>query len=99
MTKLLYTVGPANGSGFGLVPIPWSEIRAWRELTGSRLLPWQAEALVLMSRAYAGEFNSVGREKGVSTPPWSDEETTEKRKATVGEVFARGLDAMAGKAG
>lgn len=32
--------------GFGPQVMPWSDMRAWCELTGERLEPWEARALI-----------------------------------------------------
>ena len=93
MTRLLYTVGPGAGTGFGLAPISWSELRAWCELTATRLASWQAEALVLMSRAYAGEYNQASRTKG-SHSPWADDKGQEKREESVADTLRSGLRAL-----
>ncbi len=93
VTTLLYTVGPAAGTGFGLAPISWSEMRAWTELTATQLASWQAEALVLMSRAYVGEYNEASRTTG-SPSPWTDDEGEEKRQESVADTLRSGLRAL-----
>lgn len=93
LTRLLYTVGPAAGTGFGLAPISWSELRAWCELTATRLMPWQAEALVLMSRAYASEHSQASKTKG-SHSPWTDDKGKEKREESVADTLRSGLRAL-----
>lgn len=39
----------------GPVPITWQELDAWQRQTGMRLQPWEARAVISLSRAYAGE--------------------------------------------
>jgi len=34
-----------GGSGFGPNPIGWTEMKAWAELNGESLTPWEAQAL------------------------------------------------------
>ena len=81
LSRQLYQVGPATGTGFGLAPISWVELRAWgcrhAETTWT---PFQAESLMLMSRSYVGEFNDVARE-GASTRPFETEDDTRSRPA------------------
>lgn len=93
LTSVLYTLGPAVGTGFGLSSISWSEMRAWCELTGTRLASWQAEGLVLMSRAYVGEYNEASRVTG-SHAPWTDDEGEEKRQESVADTLRSGLRAL-----
>lgn len=93
VTSLLYVIGPAVGTGFGFAPISWSEVRAWSELTATRLAPWQAEGLVLMSRAYVGEYSQASHTKG-SHSPWTDDEGEEAREASVADTLRSGLRAM-----
>lgn len=91
LTGLLYTAGPGAGTGFGLGPLSWSEVRAFRDLTAMPLTPFEAEAIVLMSRAYVSEHNQASRSQGCFSP-WTDDE--EARQATVSDTLRAGLRGM-----
>jgi hypothetical protein len=47
----LFSVGPTAGGE----PLTFQEIRAWVDLTGHSLSPWEAETLRTLSAAYASE--------------------------------------------
>ena len=51
----------------GHAPLPWSEIKAWSELTDTPLAPWEAQMIRRASSAYVGELSA---ENDVS--PWRD---------------------------
>ena len=93
LTRLLYVVGPAKSTGFGLTGISWPDLKAWSDLTRIRLAPWQAEILIIMSRGYASEFSAASSEK-YTDPPWADEETLEKRAAAVPDILRTGLRSL-----
>ena len=94
LSRQLYQVGPATGTGFGLAPVSWVELRAWDAAMKNDLAPFQAESLMLMSRSYTGEFNDVGRE-GASTRPFETEEDTRSRQQQVAHALKIGLGGMA----
>ena len=91
MKQTFYKAGPATPGLAGVVPISWSELRAWSEMTQTSIQPWMAEALMLMSRAYCAAHSEAS--DGPSAAPWTP--NPEKRKATAAETLASGLRAMA----
>lgn len=60
-------------SGFPL-PLQWAEMRAWADLTGTRLLPWEAEAVMGMDAAYTAAWATLddGDSSGEGPPPVQD---------------------------
>ncbi len=64
----------------------------------TRLQPWQAEALVLMSRAYAGEYSSASSDKPTDAP-WADEEAQEKKDAKMQDTIVAGFRGLMARRG
>ena len=75
LTRQLYQVGPASPTGFGLVSVNWQEIAAWAALMHESLTTFDAECLMLMSRAYAGEYNATSGKEPTTPPHESDRDT------------------------
>ena len=94
LSRQLYQLGPAVGTGFGLAPVSWSELSAWASAMKSEPTPFAAEALMLMSRSYVGEFNDVSREIS-STRPFETEDDTQNRQKKVRNVLALAFGGMA----
>ena len=80
-------------NGFGVTGISWAEIKAWSDLTMTRLQPWQAEAIKIMSRAYANEYESSSGDKPTD-PPWADEESMVKRVDNMTDTIKTGFRAL-----
>lgn len=68
LTRQLYQVGPATPTGFGLTAISWHELAAWAGAMHERLTPFGAECLMLMSRAYTGEYNRASGKEASPQP-------------------------------
>lgn len=64
----LWEIGPTMAGGAGPGPITHTEIRAWQELTGISLHPWEARFLRRLSREYSGELHAA--EKPDRKAPW-----------------------------
>jgi len=52
--ELLHATRQAGG--FGISPIPLSEIVAWQEVMRIRLTPWEVETILLIDRAAMNEL-------------------------------------------
>lgn len=52
-----------RAGGFGPAPLQWSEIRAFQDVTGIRLAPWQIEAIEVLDRLFLVE-HSAARKRG-----------------------------------
>ena len=50
LVTALWEIGPTDANGR---PVPWSEIKAWSEMTRKRLSAWDSETLHQMSGEYA----------------------------------------------
>ena len=96
LTRLLHSLGPAKGTGFGLAGVSWTELRSWAIMTGLAINPWQADALHAMSAGYAGEFNRAGNVQH-GPPPWEPPARQEVRKNKVADALRAGFRGMMGK--
>lgn len=52
ITKCFDLMGLCSYSGMGMTPFTWVDVDAFCNVSGYRLSGWQAEQVVLMSRAY-----------------------------------------------
>lgn len=64
LVTVLFRIGPSVGEK----PISEQDICFWEQRRGIELAPWQADAIVDMSRAYMSE--SYAAEKMSAPPPW-----------------------------
>lgn len=58
----LLQVGPLASGGMAAAPVSWSEISAWAAMTGHRPTPWEADTLMIMSRAYLAQVQDCNGE-------------------------------------
>lgn len=64
LVDILFQVGPTRAEG----PLEESALEPWERRRGIELAPWQADAILSMSRAYLAESHSA---KDISAqPPW-----------------------------
>jgi hypothetical protein len=68
----LFEIGPTVPAGMGAGPISFEEIRAWQELTGISLNPWEARTLRRLSNDYLSE--SYNATKPDRPAPWKPED-------------------------
>lgn len=64
----LEIIGPYMG---GLEALSMSEIKAWSELSGVELTPWEAVTIRNMSRAYVVQFNRSN--DSMEAPPYYED--------------------------
>ena len=64
----LFEVGPTMAAGMGAAPITHTELRAWMDLTGVRIAPWEVRTLRRLSHDYL--VASREAEKINCRPPW-----------------------------
>lgn len=43
------SAGASGGGGMGPVTVTWVDLRAWRELTGEAVEPWEAKLILRLS--------------------------------------------------
>lgn len=67
----LYEVGPAMQGAAGSIPVTFTEFRAWMDLTGVELRPWEVRILRRLSGAYLSELYEA--EKPDRPAPWTNE--------------------------
>lgn len=64
LADILFQVGPSKADG----PLDESSLEPWERRRGIELLPWHADAILAMSRAYTAESHAA---KSISAPsPW-----------------------------
>ncbi len=50
--ETFWQIGAGRGNnGFGLCPITWQDIRAFSDVVGTKLNPWEVETIMLMDKA------------------------------------------------
>jgi hypothetical protein len=68
----LFEFGPASGNGMGIVPVSGMELAAWQQNTGVELQPWEARALLRLSREYVAQVQLA--EKDGCVAPWEGDD-------------------------
>jgi hypothetical protein len=51
-----------------MIPLSWSEIKAWQDLTGTDVEFWEAQLIRNLSVAYVAQYN-LARDMNCA-PPW-----------------------------
>lgn len=64
----LFEVGPTMAAGMGAGPVTHEELRAWMDLTGIELEPWEVRFLRRLSYEYLAESDRA--EKRDCPDPW-----------------------------
>lgn len=64
LVGILFQVGPTKAEG----PLEESALEPWEKRRGIELKPWQADAILAMSRAYLAESHAAGQWNAI--PPW-----------------------------
>lgn len=70
----LVEIGMTQAGGMGPAPLSWSEIDAWRRITGIGISPMEGRLLRDLSIAYLGEMGRADSEN--CPPPWKGEVTS-----------------------
>lgn len=64
LVDILFQVGPTKADG----PLEEAALEPWERRRGIELQPWQADAILAMSRAYLSEMHAAGHWNAF--PPW-----------------------------
>lgn len=64
LVDILFQIGPTRAEG----PLEESALEPWERRRGIELEPWQADAILAMSRAYLTESHTAGHWNAF--PPW-----------------------------
>lgn len=77
-------VGPVS-DGMAITAVSWSEVKAWMQITGTRITPWAARTIREMSTAYANEHREAS--DNTSRPaPYGGPMTDERRQAVADKI-------------
>lgn len=93
LLPIFLDVGPTMPSGMGPLPLTYSELDAWSRLTGSILEPWEARALVGMSREYAA-FSVKAERADCPSPMAVEDEMNEERRQAVANSLKSAFGAL-----
>lgn len=92
ITKFL-EIGATKSTGMGPAALGWSDLADYQRCTGDELAPWQARALVAMSREYVSFAQQA--EKPDCPEPWLEQDAiTEERRAKVAADISRAFGAL-----
>lgn len=84
LLEYLWDFGPAEHNGMGLVPIGYSQINAWQQVTGLQLSPWESATLRQLSCSYCAELATAT--DPMAAAPGSAHETPEQAAERRGRV-------------
>lgn len=71
-------IGMFGHGAMGAVPLTWSEIKAYCELTGVKLDAWEVSVIMRLSRAYVSMLSEA--KSPDCAPPYITDEYLDKRK-------------------
>ncbi len=66
MASAVQELGLVGQGGMSISPVTWQEIESYIRLTGSWLSSWDAQMLMVMSRAYVNWRNKGGEQKDIA---------------------------------
>lgn len=84
MVEYFAEIGLALSSEMGIAPLNWREVSAWSEMALRPLNHWEAETIVLASRAYV----SAAREYDCKSIPSPIADPQEQRKTVSNQLRA-----------
>ena len=85
IVQYLFEIGPAVSNGNGLAITPWSEVRAWCDLTGITLERYEVDTIRELSSAYVDQYYKAQKRECIS--PWREHPMTK-------EEVGKGLKAI-----
>jgi len=80
----LIEIGLTEAAGMGAAPLSWQTIRAWSEMTGVHLSPWEARLIRSLSLEYLAAGHRAESEN--CPPPWRTEVTAQEREMEVARL-------------
>lgn len=84
--NIFNVLGPATPNSPGMIPLTYSEVKSWVELTNANLHPWEPEAIVTMSRVFVSQLIRSSSKK--EPPPYyRDDRSLEERRQQVMDSF------------
>ena len=89
----LFEVGPAQGGGFGPVPLSHSELLAWQMNMRRFLAPWEIAMLRRLSVLWIDQAMSA--EDADCPAPWKTEQVSAEEKAKVAGSLRDAIGGMA----
>lgn len=90
----LHQAGTVNsGAMGGFSALAWTELRAWSQLCGIELQPWEAETIMLLSRTYASMFAEAADPH--CPAPYTPEVIEAEAVEAVGDKIKAGFKALA----
>lgn len=88
----LFEIGPTLAAGMGAAPITHVEMRAWQDVTGIALQPWEIRILRRLSADYLDESHQA--EKADYPPPWDPEEWSQEHREAVSKQVQMAMRSM-----
>lgn len=81
------SIGLYLNSGYGPVPITWTEILSWSTLTKIEITPWEANLIMKLSRAFVSQFSISKNPACISPILEVDEENLELKRKQISDAF------------
>lgn len=93
LMDLLFEVGPAQGGGFGPLPITHQELLAWQVNMRRFLQPWEVSMLRRLSVEWIAEAHRA--EAHDASAPWTDEAITGEELVRVADDLRESMRRLA----
>jgi hypothetical protein len=87
----LMEAGPVMSGGMGPAPLTFAELRAWQDMVGVELQPWEAKLMRKLSVEFASESQQATAHDRPA--PWSERAAPDRE--AIGRQLGRELRAMA----
>jgi len=66
LLNYFYELGWCKQSGGAIIPVEWADIKAWSDITETKIDAWEAVTLIEMSNAYVSWHHKA---KDIGCPP------------------------------
>ncbi len=87
LISLAQSMGLYKNSGFGHEPISWSEMKAWSEITNTKITPWEAKVLMKLSIAFVYQMSISKNSSCISPVVEVDEDELKLRRSNISNAF------------
>lgn len=86
LINYLIEIGTSMASGFGITPLTWTEIEAWKNLTEVEITGSEASIIMRLSRTFTSCYNQYDG-KDVPAPYIVEEFDREKVSSNIGSLL------------
>lgn len=81
------SIGLYLNSGYGPIPLTWSEILSWSTLTKTKITPWEATLVMKLSKSFVSQLSISKSPSCISPIQEIDEEKLKLKRKSISDAF------------